>query len=322
LEIKVIILVQNEEVIAIGVYIVDEETLEKKSIIRQIYGILTTLVIVFLVIGYTGFIAFILSQPKYITFLTLAFYEYLNVPMSQSIFIGITFLLLLFLLGSLLYLFLNKRMGLLKEIRGFGKRYIFTFSEAFYISFFGSFILIFLLPLTQPTNQASMEVIIFYAYFATSIAPVIEETVFRMAFLLVPIAIKEKFWKNKEKSFLVVLQGKDRLDNIDMILLGISSLAFGLAHYFGGWEFNKVFQATFLGLFLGYVALRGGIFSSITFHWTWNILSTLVVIIHVIGAKYQPLILLIIGFLYLIVIGLGVIALITSALRFFTKSYV
>lgn len=306
----------KKEKIYVGVMLLDEEKIAKKSFIKRIYGFFTLLILLFLFINFINFVIKVLSIPSYLDVIVIMLSKnLLHFKISSTWLIYLTSFLVLLLMICFIYLLFNSRVGLIKEIMGFGRKYIMTFSEAFYIGFLVSLIIIFLAPLTAPAKDVPLPVVLYFGFTATVFAPFLEESVFRLLFLLVPIAIKEKIKSEREKIVKIIIRGKDEIDNYDIFFVIISSISFGLAHLWGGWEFNKLFQATFLGLFLAYIALRGGITSSIVFHWAWNTLATFIVMILIYDYTYQLLLALLIGLLYFIILGLGIIGVIIFLIR-------
>ncbi len=300
----------------IGIYLLDEESVAKKSFVKRLYGGITLLILVFLFVNFISFIITVLSTQKYLDVIAYMSSEtFFHFKVNATFIVYLAVSLILLLLISFVYLLFNNRVGLVKEIMGFGKKYIMTFSEAFYIGFLVSLILILIAPLKTPTNSVPLPVVLYFGFTATVFAPFFEESIFRLLFLLLPIAIKEKMKFGDVKTIEILLKGKDEIDNYDLLFIIISSLSFGLAHLWGGWEFNKLFQASFLGLFLAYVAIRGGIASSIVFHWAWNTLTTFIVIILIYDYAYQVMLLLIISLLYFIILGLGILGVIIFIAR-------
>ncbi len=302
----------------IGVILLDEEDLAKRSFIKRLYGSITLLILLFLFLNFINFLIKVITTDIYLNVIAdLSGRIFFHTKLNITEFVYITLALVALLTISFFYLLFNQRVGLIKEIKGFGKKYIMTFSEAFYIGFLVSLVLILLAPLNPPTKSVPLPVVIYYSFSATVFAPFFEESIFRLLLLLVPIAVKEKMKFNRDKITEIVFRGKDNIDNYDVLFALISSLSFGLAHLWGGWEFNKLFQATFLGLFLAYVAIRGGIVSSIVFHWAWNTLATFIVIVLIYDPLYQLYLLLIISLLYFVILGLGILGIIIFLLRKF-----
>jgi len=306
----------KKEKIYVGVALLDEEKIAKKSFIKRLYGFITLLILVFLFINFINFVIRVLSVPRYLDVIaTMSSETFFHFKVSSTSLIYITSIFVFLLIICFIYLLFNSRVGLIKEMMGFGKKYIMTFSEAFYIGFLVSLILILLAPLTAPAKNVPLPVVLYFGFTATVFAPFLEESIFRLLFLLIPIAIKEKIRSEGKRAVEIIVRGKDEIDNYDVLFIFISSFSFGLAHLWGGWEFNKLFQASFLGLFLAYVALRGGIASSIVFHWAWNTLATFIVIMLVYDYVYQMYLALIIGLLYFIILGLGVLGVIIFLIR-------
>ncbi|MBN1331062.1 MAG: CPBP family intramembrane metalloprotease [Candidatus Heimdallarchaeota archaeon] len=83
------------------------------------------------------------------------------------------------------------------------------------------------------------------------------------------------------KDVLLALRGKYKIIGIpEWVLVGISSILFGFAHWkgwTGGWGAWKIIQAGIMGLFLSYAFVKYGIESSIFIHITNNLIASLVI---------------------------------------------
>jgi len=307
----------DHELLTIGLYIIDEDLMEKKSVFRTIIGIISIGLITILLITFLAFIVKVIMIPAYINAIIYIYSANFNFPRSITFFILLTIGLLTIILISLLRLFTTRSIGVLREIKGKGGRRTLTFSEAFYIAFLGSIIIVSFFPVPPPSQEIGVYEMLAYGYLATVVAPILEEGLFRLTLTLLPIAIKD--WYLKRKRILgIIIGGKEKIDYIDFIVIVISSIIFGFAHQLGGWVFNKVIQAAFLGVFLGYIAVRGGIFSSIAFHWVWNALSMLLIfVILTTGVQISILLLLLVGVLYFLLMALAVLIIILVILRIF-----
>jgi hypothetical protein len=134
------------------------------------------------------------------------------------------------------------------------------------------------------------------ALFSLAYSPIIEELGFRISFIglasiiycliKTPKTSKMLILKIIALAFLHPEKAKKniRINNIEAngwlkgiklgewLMLILTSLSFGLAHYFAGsgWEIGKVTSASLAGLIFGLVYLRYGVHASILFHWFFN----------------------------------------------------
>lgn len=99
-------------------------------------------------------------------------------------------------------------------------------------------------------------------------APVWEELITRVLYIGVPITILA-IVTTRKISGLKCLLGGFGFSKVAVILLVISAIIFGLAHY-DGWGMEKILQATVGGLTMGYVYIKYGLYASITLHFTTN----------------------------------------------------
>lgn len=105
-------------------------------------------------------------------------------------------------------------------------------------------------------------------------APVWEEFVSRMLIIGAPMAVLALAQTRKAGS-LKMLFGRFEMSKVALVLLIISSLAFGLAHY-ENWGFVKILMTFIGGLVEGYVFIRFGLHASILMHFINNNLSAFV----------------------------------------------
>lgn len=146
-----------------------------------------------------------------------------------------------------------------------------TLSEAFLSCFSLSIVLIFIFPMRfMLETEMGEEYFLKLAYEAAVVAPIMEELTFRLLFLLFPLAAIYSIIKKDLSNFKIILVGKPNVDVLDIPLIIITAILFGYTHYTAGWPFEKIYQATVLGLFLGYIAVKRGILSSICLHWAIN----------------------------------------------------
>ena len=131
-------------------------------------------------------------------------------------------------------------------------------------------------------------------------APLNEEFAFRITSIGIPLAIFLAFryrsdpnvsgWKNTVKFLLLTMLSPERakskvgyrnvsadgffrgISALEWILILITSLAFGSAHYLlgGGWEIGKVSTAFLAGLFFAIMYVAYGAYADILLHWFFN----------------------------------------------------
>lgn len=102
-----------------------------------------------------------------------------------------------------------------------------------------------------------------------------EEIVTRLLYIGVPAAlISLIIAKAKPKDSLKCLLGGFGMSKVAVVLIILSSMIFGLAHYPGwGDQLWKVVDAGLMGLLLGYLFVRFGLYASILLHFVNNYLS-------------------------------------------------
>ncbi|GEM_PF-649321 len=115
--------------------------------------------------------------------------------------------------------------------------------------------------------QMGNEPVWFTAY-SLARAGVWEEIVTRIPFIGIPLLFTHLFMKKKKMQpvWRYILGGKLELDWPALIFLFTSSLFFGLAHAFAGWDIFKVLPAMVGGLAMGYLFLKWGLHAAILFH--------------------------------------------------------
>jgi hypothetical protein len=134
-----------------------------------------------------------------------------------------------------------------------------------------------------------------------------EEIITRMLFIGVPMIIIS-FIITKKKESLKCLLGGFGMSTAAVALIIMSGAIFGLAHY-SGWDNQvwKVIDAGIMGMFLGYLFVRFGLWASILMHFVNNFISSF----NWMGAEVLSLIVV------LSLLGIGFISLIYITIRLF-----
>jgi len=105
-----------------------------------------------------------------------------------------------------------------------------------------------------------------------------EEIIARMLYIGVPVAVISLLVAKPNARLvdsLKCLLGGFGMSKTAVILIILSGMVFGLAHY-PGWENQlwKVFATTLMGMFLGYIFVRFGLYASILLHFINNYLTS------------------------------------------------
>jgi hypothetical protein len=111
-----------------------------------------------------------------------------------------------------------------------------------------------------------------------SVAPLLEETTFRLLMIGIPVVAVLLMARGSAATLLRCLwRPSAAWDNkagnaarpVAYVFLAISSLLFGYAHYAAnsGWDIGKISEAALGGLALGYVYIRYGFHTSVLLHW-------------------------------------------------------
>ncbi|MCL2032241.1 MAG: CPBP family intramembrane metalloprotease [Methanomassiliicoccaceae archaeon] len=105
-------------------------------------------------------------------------------------------------------------------------------------------------------------------------ASVWEEIITRLLFIGVPMAVISLIITKKKESLRCLLGGFG-MSTAAVIFIIISGAIFGLAHY-SGWDDQawKVITTGMMGIFLGYVFVRFGLYASILMHFIMDYLSS------------------------------------------------
>ena len=106
-------------------------------------------------------------------------------------------------------------------------------------------------------------------------APLVEELGFRMLLIGVPVAlfsiglpwkkILGVLWRPSTAYSGSSVGGPARM--VALVMFVVSSIVFGAAHVLSGWSFDKIFEATYGGLVLGYLYIRYGFAFAVLAHW-------------------------------------------------------
>ncbi len=235
---------------------------------------------------------------------------------------------LLVIFTSVYFVATNEKGGIIAEYHG-KTRSLVSYSESFFIGYFLSIIIVLLI---NVGNGGGFDFIDLY-HISLS-APFCEEISFRLLWLLLPVALYtitmgQNLDDNFEQKDLlnIILKGKGKLNKLDYYLLGFSSVFFGFVHWviYGinlrnmeivfeyGWAPGKIIQASLIGFFMGYFALKYGLPFSIVFHWLVNTLGAVNMLLFMTN---NLIVLVFYSLLMLLIIGLGLVFLIVAAYRF------
>ncbi|MCL2148880.1 MAG: CPBP family intramembrane metalloprotease [Methanomassiliicoccaceae archaeon] len=110
--------------------------------------------------------------------------------------------------------------------------------------------------------------------FLVADAAVWEEIVTRLVLIGLPMTVISLIATGKAESLRCLLGGFG-MSTAAVVLIIVSGAIFGLAHY-SGWDDQawKVLTAGIMGVFLGYVFVRFGLYASILMHFATNYLSS------------------------------------------------
>jgi len=152
-------------------------------------------------------------------------------------------------------------------------------SPAFWVTVFISAMLLinFIIVILTEAAGSSVEVPDFgeqvEQVFLFANAAVWEEIITRMLYIGVPMTILSLIMTKKADSLKCLLGGFG-MSKVAVLLIIISGAIFGLAHY-PGWEDQvwKVIASGIMGMFLGYLFVRFGLYASILLHFITNYLS-------------------------------------------------
>ncbi len=261
----------------LGLYILDRKILYERRVSRLLVA---TIFLVPFVLAEFSLLAILLTVGTYFRFYIFLGFKIASITVSSP---TLAILLNTILYGIFLIIsvaFIVKGKGLVYELssRNYSWEPL-SVTESFFLAFFLSIALVFIFPSLPRT--APGETTIIMVYNAIFLAPLSEEISYRFIILLLPVIIKDFILyrgENPKQIIDILIDGKEDIDILDWILIGISGGIFGVAHYVFGWSFNKIFQATLLGIFLGYIAVKRGLVASIIFHFVWNSLSILAII--------------------------------------------
>ncbi len=219
-------------------------------------------------------------------------------PFNGIFFVTILIVELAIIVLSVIYILLHSEIGLLSDFKR-RSSILASFSELFLSGYAISILLVLLF-----NPGEGVEVPLYDMHRVILGAPILEEMSFRLIWLLIPAWITAYLRneintsKSREQGFIShILRGKVNIKKHDWILIFLSALFFGISHFVTivfdyrsltfsvgiGWGFGKIFQATFVGIVMGYLALKYGILTSIAFHWLVNSLSATIYLILTFG---------------------------------------
>jgi CAAX amino terminal protease family. len=150
---------------------------------------------------------------------------------------------------------------------------MFWVSNSICFSLFFAFILVVILSIlgqemTSPFDDTSDTELMFLS----ANAALWEEILSRVLIIGVPMTLASIFITKKASAFKCLFGGFE-FSLFAVVLVVLSSVLFGLAH--SGWDQSwKIVQTGVLGLFLGYVFVRFGLYASILLHFITNYLTS------------------------------------------------
>ena len=150
------------------------------------------------------------------------------------------------------------------------------FWNSIFLSFtlFFNFVCVFIvLMLGQDVTTPLDNVDKFELMFLVADAAFWEEIVVRVLYIGVPMALISLALSGKVSSLKCIFGGFE-MSTIAMVLIMISSAIFGIAHYSGWEQYWKVIATGAMGLCLGYVFVRFGLYASILLHFMTNYLTS------------------------------------------------
>lgn len=145
---------------------------------------------------------------------------------------------------------------------------IYLIGEGFFLAFLLTIVFSFFGGIYEGSPEDfTKELLYNYSYYVL-LAPLFEELSFRLIMIGVPLAII--FSRIK---YLLGGIRRDQL-NIGYLLVVISGVVFGIAHYlWGGWGPTKTIPATVQGIYLGLLFIYFDFLAGLTLHFVTNVIS-------------------------------------------------
>ncbi len=145
----------------------------------------------------------------------------------------------------------------------------------FALIFFNMVVIIFLMFLGVPDTPATSgeEPVLWEYFFDLANASVAEEIFTRTLYIGIPLLVFDSFaQRRKQKIYRYFIGGGFKLEHITILLIIISSILFGLAHY-PSWGLWKVIPTFVAGLAFGYLFVKKGIHTAIILHFLFDYMS-------------------------------------------------
>lgn len=106
--------------------------------------------------------------------------------------------------------------------------------------------------------------------FVLANASVYEELAFRVLYIGIPLVIVHMVLHRPKKPWHYLLGGGFEIRLPETFFLFLSSAIFGYAHVLHGWDIYKFPTAALMGIFLGYLFLKKGLYAAILLHFSVN----------------------------------------------------
>ncbi len=174
------------------------------------------------------------------------------------------------IVASVIWIFLTSAKGFLLELKGKAKprehSAFFDTAALLFATLFFSFVVSFLVAifggsLGEPSTGTIADIL-----FALANASVWEELAVRVLLIGVPLLVIDLVRRSHKKWHKYLLGSGIQFGIAEVVLLVVSSMIFGIAHYVGGWGLWKITPAAVAGLAFGYLFLRHGLAAAVMMH--------------------------------------------------------
>jgi membrane protease YdiL (CAAX protease family) len=208
--------------------------------------------------------------PIFVTVLTLSGY---------SLFAYYIFLLFA-IVASVAWVFATSARMFVKEMQGKGKprehSSLFDTFALLCATLFFTYATVLLVILIQgDTGTTPSTGTLADTLFLLANAAVWEEIAVRVLLIGIPLLIIDTIlrYKFRNKPYRYILGGGFKFGVVETVLVVISAIVFGIAHWVGGWPAWKIPDATVAGLAFGYLFLKYGLPSAILLHFANDYLT-------------------------------------------------
>jgi len=214
--------------------------------------------------------------PSYTLFIVLPFFVDL-VTISGGVLYAYYLFVVAAIVASVAWIYLSSARGFLLELTGKAKSRehspLFETAALLFATFFFSVVIGLLVALFGGSTGGLPETTLADDLFSLANASVWEELAVRVLLIGIPLLLIDLFRRSTKKWHKYIIGSGFKFGVPEVLLVLVSAVVFGFAHYEGGWGAWKIIPTSVAGLAFGYLFLKYGLAAGIVLHFTTDYLA-------------------------------------------------